>query len=54
MLGLSSHPRTRPTRGEIERRLRLLEQAVERRSGRISANAVDAARPSWGDYRFSV
>jgi len=43
MLGLSSHPRTRPTRGEIERRLRLLEQAVERRSGRISANAVDAA-----------
>jgi hypothetical protein len=43
MLGLSSYPRTRPTRGEIERRLRLLEQAVERRSGRISASASDAA-----------
>ena len=43
MLGLSSHPRTRSTRGEIEHRLRLLEQAVERRSGRISASAGDAA-----------
>ena len=37
MLGLSSHPRTRLTRGELEQRLRLLEQAVERRSGRIYA-----------------
>ena len=42
MLGLSSHPRTRLTRGELERRLRLLEQAVERRSGRISASATDS------------
>ena len=43
MLGLSSHPRTKLTRGELERRLRLLEQAVERRSGRISASATDTA-----------
>ena len=43
MLGLWSHSRTRPTRGEIERRLRLLEQAVARRSGHVSASAVDAA-----------
>jgi ElaB/YqjD/DUF883 family membrane-anchored ribosome-binding protein len=43
MLGLSSHPRTRLTRGELEQRLRLLEQAVGRRSGRISASATDTA-----------
>ena len=43
MLGLSNYSRVGPTYGEIERRLGLLEQAVERGSGRVSAGATDAA-----------
>ena len=40
MLGLSS---VRSNHGEIERRLGLLEQAVERGRGRLNASATDAA-----------
>jgi ElaB/YqjD/DUF883 family membrane-anchored ribosome-binding protein len=43
MLGLSNYPRVRPLHGEIERRLELLEQAVERGRGRVNASATDAA-----------
>ena len=43
MLGLSSHPRLGLNTREIERRLRFLEEALERGSGRVSANTGDAA-----------
>ena len=43
MLGLSSHPRLGLSTREIERRLRFLEEALERGSGRVSARTGDAA-----------
>jgi ElaB/YqjD/DUF883 family membrane-anchored ribosome-binding protein len=42
MLGLSSHPRLGLSTREIERRLRFLEEALERGSGRVSASTGDA------------
>jgi hypothetical protein len=43
MLGLSRHPRLGLSTREIERRLRFLEEALERGSGRVSASTGDAA-----------
>ena len=43
MLGLSSHPRLGLNTREIERRLRFLEEALERGGGRVSASTGDAA-----------